>query len=231
MARPSLLGTPGAMSLPDIAARLDAACAAAGRSPAEVALIAVSKVQPPERVEAVLAAGHRCFGENRVQEAQGKWPAWREAHPGVELHLIGPLQSNKVRAAVGLFDAIHTVDTPKLARRIADIAAQEGRCPDLFVQVNTGEEPQKAGVPPHEADALIREVRALDLPLKGLMCIPPEDEAPSLHFALLRDLAARNGLAGLSMGMSADFEEAVAFGATHVRVGSALFGERVAPAG
>ena len=219
------------MSLPDIAARLDAACAAAGRSPAEVALIAVSKVQPPERVEAVLAAGHRCFGENRVQEAQGKWPAWREAHPGVELHLIGPLQSNKVRAAVGLFDAIHTVDTPKLARRIADIAAQEGRCPDLFVQVNTGEEPQKAGVPPHEADALIREVRALDLPLKGLMCIPPEDEAPSLHFALLRDLAARNGLAGLSMGMSADFEEAVAFGATHVRVGSALFGERVAPAG
>ena len=219
------------MPLPDVLARLDAACAAAGRSPAEVALIAVSKVQPPERVEAVLAAGHRCFGENRVQEAQGKWPAWREAHPGVELHLIGPLQSNKVRAAVGLFDAIHTVDTPKLARRIADIAAQEGRCPDLFVQVNTGEEPQKAGVPPHEADALIREVRALDLPLKGLMCIPPEDEAPSLHFALLRDLAARNGLAGLSMGMSADFEEAVAFGATHVRVGSALFGERVAPAG
>ena len=231
MARPSLLGTPGAMSLPDIAARLDAACTAAGRSPAEVALIAVSKVQPPERVEAVLAAGHRCFGENRVQEAQGKWPAWREAHPGVELHLIGPLQSNKVRAAVGLFDAIHTVDTPKLARRIADIAAQEGRCPDLFVQVNTGEEPQKAGVPPHEADALVREVRGLDLPLKGLMCIPPEDEAPSLHFALLRDLAARNGLAGLSMGMSADFEEAVAFGATHVRVGSALFGKRVAPAG
>ena len=214
------------MSLPDITTRLAAACDAADRSPAEVALIAVSKVQPPERVEAVLAAGHRIFGENRVQEAQGKWPAWKDAHPGVELHLIGPLQSNKVRPAVQLFDAIHTVDTLKLAHRIADIAAQEGRCPDLFVQVNTGAEPQKAGVAPEEADELIREIRALDLPLKGLMCIPPEAEAPSLHFALLAKMAERNGLAGLSMGMSADFEQAVAFGATHVRVGSAIFGER-----
>ena len=215
------------MALPDITTRIDAACAAADRSAAEVTLIAVSKVQPPERVEAVLAAGHRCFGENRVQEAQGKWPAWKEAHPGVELHLIGPLQSNKVRPAVQLFDAIHTVDGVKLARRIADIAGQEGRCPDLFVQVNTGAEPQKAGILPDEADALVREVRALDLPLKGLMCIPPEAEAPSLHFALLGKIAARNGLSGLSMGMSADFEQAIAFGATHVRVGSAIFGDRV----
>ncbi|UWQ22126.1 YggS family pyridoxal phosphate-dependent enzyme [Jannaschia sp. W003] len=214
------------MTLPSITERLRAACERHGRSPAEVALVAVSKVQPPERVEAVLHAGHRCFGENRVQEAQGKWPAWKEAFPGVELHLIGPLQSNKVRAAVGLFDAIHTVDSAKLARRIADIAQQEGRCPRLFVQVNTGEEPQKAGVPPTEADALVREVRALDLPLAGLMCIPPEHETPSLHFALLAKIAARNGLAGLSMGMSADFEEAIAHGATHVRVGSAIFGER-----
>ena len=219
------------MPLPEIAARLTDACAAADRSPAEVTLIAVSKVQPPERVEAVLEAGHRTFGENRVQEAQGKWPAWRDRFDGVELHLIGPLQSNKVRAAIGLFDAIHTVDTPKLARRIADIAQQEGRCPDLFVQVNTGEEPQKAGIPPAQADALVREVRALDLPLKGLMCIPPEHETPSLHFALLAKIAARNGLSGLSMGMSADFEQAIAFGATHVRVGSAIFGDRVRPPG
>ena len=218
------------MALPDITARLRAACEAADRSPAEVTLIAVSKIQPPDRVEAVLAAGHRTFGENRVQEAQAKWPAWRDAHPGVELHLIGPLQSNKVRAAVALFDAIHTVDSAKLARRIADIAAQEGRAPAVFVQVNTGEEPQKAGVPPEGADALIREVRAMDLAVKGLMCIPPEREAPSPHFALLAEIARRNGLPGLSMGMSADFEQAVTFGATHVRIGSAIFGARAASA-
>ena len=215
------------MSLDAITARLHAACAAAGRDPADVTLLAVSKVQPPERVEAVLARGHRHFGENRVQEAQAKWPAWRDAHPDARLHLIGPLQSNKVRAAVQLFDAIHTVDSAKLARRIADIAAQEGRAPDVFVQVNTGAEPQKAGVLPTDADALVAEARAAGLPVAGLMCIPPEHEAPSLHFALLAKIAARNGLAGLSMGMSADFEEAIAFGATHVRVGSALFGARV----
>ena len=214
------------MSLPDITARLADACARADRSPAEVALIAVSKMQPSARVEAVLAAGHRVFGENRVQEAQGKWPAWTETHLGVELHLLGPLQSNKARPAIELFDAIHSIDRAKLARRIADIAQEVGRCPDLFLQVNTGEEPQKAGVVPSEADAFVRETRAMDLPVKGLMCIPPEAEAPAPHFALLAKIAARNGLAGLSMGMSADFEEAVALGATHVRVGSAIFGER-----
>jgi pyridoxal phosphate enzyme (YggS family) len=218
------------MSLPAIQSRLDAACAAAGRSPAEVTLIAVSKLQPPERVEAVLAAGHRSFGENRVQEAQGKWPAWMEVHPGVELHLLGPLQSNKVRPALELFHAIHSVDRLKLARRIAEIGAEVGRVPDLFLQVNTGEEPQKAGVPPAEVDGFVRDVRALDLPVAGLMCIPPADEEPATHFAMLSEMAARNGLTGLSMGMSGDFEAAVAHGATHVRVGSAIFGERPSPA-
>ncbi|KIT16717.1 YggS family pyridoxal phosphate-dependent enzyme [Jannaschia aquimarina] len=215
------------MSLSDITERLTRACDRARRDPASVKLIAVSKVQPPERVEAVLGEGHRIFGENRVQEAQDKWPAWKDRFPDTELHLIGPLQSNKVRPAVRLFDAIHTVDSIKLARRIADIAAQEGRRPRLFVQVNTGEEPQKAGVAPDEADALVAEVRELDLSLDGLMCIPPEHEAPSLHFALLAKIAERNGLDGLSMGMSADFQEAIAFGATHIRVGSAIFGARV----
>ena len=216
------------MSLPQITARIRAACARADRSPAEVSLIAVSKVQPPERVEAVLDAGHRIFGENRVQEAQGKWPAWKDAYDGVELHLLGPLQSNKVRPAMELFDTIHSIDRIKLARRIADMAQETGRCPGLFLQVNTGEEDQKAGVFPSEADAFIHEVRGLDLPVLGLMCIPPADETPSLHFALLAKIAARNGLSGLSMGMSADFEQAIALGATHVRVGSAIFGERVA---
>ncbi|WP_339645579.1 YggS family pyridoxal phosphate-dependent enzyme [Jannaschia helgolandensis] len=216
------------MSLPEITARIRAACARADRSPAEVSLIAVSKVQPPERVEAVLDAGHRIFGENRVQEAQGKWPAWKDAYDGVELHLLGPLQSNKVRPAMELFDTIHSIDRIKLARRIADMAQETGRCPGLFLQVNTGEEDQKAGVFPSEADAFIHEVRGLDLPVLGLMCIPPADETPSLHFALLAKIAARNGLSGLSMGMSADFEQAIALGATHVRVGSAIFGERVA---
>ena len=218
------------MSLPEITARIEAACDRAGRSPAEIALIAVSKVQPPARVEAVLAAGHRIFGENRVQEAQGKWPAWKDAYRGCELHLLGPLQSNKVRPAMELFDTIHSVDRLKLARRIADMAQETGRCPGLFVQVNTGDEDQKAGVAPDETDALVREMRAMDLPVQGLMCIPPVDEAPSLHFALLAKIAARNGLAGLSMGMSADFEQAIELGATHIRVGSAIFGERVAPA-
>ncbi len=215
------------MPLAEIQARVASACKAAGRNPADVRLIAVSKVQPNERVAAVLDQGHRIFGENKVQEAASKWPAFREQYEGIELHLIGPLQTNKVKQAMQLADAIHTVDRAKLANAIARQAQELGTCPDLFVQVNTGEEPQKAGVLPNEADAFIAEVRALDLPLKGLMCIPPVDEEPSLHFALLGKIAARNGLAGLSMGMSSDFESAIALGATHIRVGSAIFGERV----
>ena len=214
------------MSLSEIQSRIRAACDLHGRDPSDVTLIAVSKVQPLDRVEAVLNAGHRVYGENRVQEAQGKWPAFRDRFSGIELHLIGPLQSNKVRPAMDLFDVIHTVDRSKLAQAIARIRDETGKCPDLFVQVNTGDETQKAGVSVDEADALITECRALNLPLKGLMCIPPVDEAPSLHFALLARIAERNGLLGLSMGMSGDFEEAIAQGATHVRVGSAIFGAR-----
>ena len=214
------------MGLDDIRERIARAEARAGRAAGSVTLVAVSKVQPEPRVRAVLDAGQRVFGENRVQEAQGRWTPLREAFPHVALHLIGPLQTNKARAAMAFFDAIHTVDRVKLARAIARIADEEGRCPDLFVQVNTGEEPQKAGVPPGEADALVAECRALGLPVAGLMCIPPEDEEPSLHFALLAKIAARNGLAGLSMGMSGDFESAIELGATHVRVGSAIFGAR-----
>ena len=183
-------------------------------------------MQPLERVEAVLEEGHRLFGENRVQEAAGKWPDFRERFDGVEVHLIGPLQSNKARQAMELFEAIHSVDRPKLASALARLAQEMGHCPDLFVQVNTGEEDQKAGVLPKEADAFVAECRKLDLPVAGLMCIPPVEETPSLHFALLKKIAERNGLTGLSMGMSADFEEAIALGATHVRVGSAIFGER-----
>ncbi len=214
------------MSLQDITARMDAALVAAGRSAGDATLIAVSKVQPNARVEAVLQEGHRIFGENRVQEAAGKWPEFREKFDGIELHLIGPLQSNKVRQAFDLFQTIHSVDRPKLARTIARIADEEGHCPDLFLQVNTGEEDQKAGVAPGEADAFIAECRALQLPVRGLMCIPPANEEPSLHFALLAKIAGRNDLAGLSMGMSGDFESAIAQGATHIRVGSAIFGER-----
>jgi len=214
------------VSLSDIREKIATAARRAGRPEGAVTLVAVSKVQPLERIEAVLEAGHRVFGENKVQEAQGKWPALRERFEGVELHLVGPLQTNKARAAMELFDAIHSVDRPKLARTLARLADEEGRCPDLFVQVNTGEEAQKAGVLPAEADALVAEVRELGLPLKGLMCIPPVDEEPSLHFALLAKIAARNGLEGLSMGMSDDFERAIAQGATHVRVGSAIFGAR-----
>jgi PLP dependent protein len=186
----------------------------------------VSKVQPNDRVEAVLDLGHRIYGENKVQEAAGKWPDFRARYDGLSVHLIGPLQSNKTRQAMGLFDAIHSVDRPKIAKAIARIAQEEGHCPELFIQVNTGEEDQKAGVLPADTDAFVAECRDLDLPVRGLMCIPPVDETPSLHFALLAKLAARNGLDGLSMGMSADFEEAIALGATHIRVGSAIFGER-----
>ncbi len=215
--------------LGEVQAQIGKAAARVGRDPGSVTLIAVSKVQPLERVRAVLEAGHRVFGENRVQEAQGKWPALREEFPGVALHLIGPLQTNKLRAALDLFDAIHSVDRAKLARKLADEVQARGASPELFVQVNTGEEPQKAGVLPGDADGFIAECRGMDLPLSGLMVIPPVDEEPSLHFALLRKIAERNGLAGLSMGMSGDFEAAVALGATHVRVGSAIFGDRVQP--
>lgn len=216
------------MSLDDITARIRAAAMEAGRPADAVTLIAVSKTQPDARVAAVLDAGHRCFGENRVQEAAGKWPGFREIYEGIDLHLIGPLQSNKVRQAMELFQSVHSVDRPRLARAIARIAQEEGHCPDLFIQVNTGEEDQKAGVLPADTDAFIAECRDLDLPIRGLMCIPPVDEEPSLHFALLAKIAARNGLSGLSMGMSSDFESAIAHGATHVRVGSAIFGARQA---
>ncbi len=214
------------MSLSEIKSRIAAAETAAGRAPGSVELIAVSKVQPNERVEAVLEEGHRIFGENRVQEAAGKWPEFREKFSDVALHLIGPLQTNKARQAMELVDAIHSVDRPKLATTLARLAQELGHCPELFIQVNTGQEEQKAGILPKDSDGFIQECRALDLPIKGLMCIPPVDEEPSLHFALLAKIAERNGLSGLSMGMSGDFESAIALGATHVRVGSAIFGER-----
>jgi len=219
------------MSLQGITERLEAAERANGRKIGSTKLIAVSKVQPNERVHAVLSEGHRVFGENRVQEALGKWPAFKEAFDGVELHLIGPLQSNKTRQAMELFDAIHSVDRPKLSTSIARIAQDLGRCPEIFIQVNTGLEPQKAGILPQEADAFVKDCRSLDLPLKGVMCIPPAEEDPAHHFALLAKIAENNGLSGLSMGMSGDFELAVAHGATHIRVGSAIFGDRVSGGG
>jgi len=214
------------MSLQDIQEKFAKAEVGAARRAGSAQLIAVSKVQPDERVRAVLEQGHRVFGENRVQEAAGKWPGFKEEFENISVHLIGPLQTNKARQAMELFDAIHTLDRPKLAKAIARLAEDLGHCPDLFVQVNTGEEDQKAGVAPQEADAFIAECRDLGLPIVGLMCIPPVDEEPSLHFALLAKIAARNGLEGLSMGMSSDFERAIALGATHVRVGSAIFGDR-----
>ncbi|PYF11721.1 hypothetical protein C8J30_10231 [Rhodobacter viridis] len=214
------------MGLQDIQARIAAAVRAAGRAEGSVSLIAVSKVQPPERVAAILAEGQRLFGENYVQEAAGKWPAWRVQFPGVAVHMIGPLQTNKAKQAVELFEAIHTLDRPSLATKLASLAQARGASPNLFVQVNTGAEPQKAGVLPEALDAFVAETRRLDLPVVGLMCIPPEQEDPAPHFALLAEMAARNGLAGLSMGMSSDFEAAIAAGATHVRVGSAIFGAR-----
>jgi pyridoxal phosphate enzyme (YggS family) len=214
------------MGLQDIKDRARAAAVAAGRSSDEITLIAVSKVQPDARIEAVLQQGHRVFGENRVQEAAGKWPGFRARFDGIELHLVGPLQSNKARQAMEVFQAIHSVDRLKLAQALARLAQEMGACPDLFIQVNTGEEPQKAGIMPASTDDFVATCRALDLPVRGLMCIPPVEEDPGLHFALLAKMAARNGLDGLSMGMSGDFECAIAQGATHVRVGSAIFGER-----
>ncbi len=198
-----------------------------GRKPDEITLVAVGKGHDAARIRPALDAGHRVFGENRVQEAAAKWPALVAAFPGTALHLIGPLQTNKARQAVDLFDVIETVDRPKLARALAREMAKADRRPDCFVQVNTGAEAQKAGVLPDDADALIELCRReFELPVKGLMCIPPVDEEPSLHFALLREIARRNGLSALSMGMSADYRVAIQFGATHVRIGTAIFGER-----
>jgi hypothetical protein len=222
--------------MPDIAANLagvraaiKAAADKAGRDPSAVRLIAVSKTQPADAVRAALAAGQRVFGENRVQEAEAKYPALKADFPDLELHLIGPLQTNKVKKALQLFDAIQTVDRPALAEALAKELAKAPKPLALYVEVNTGEEPQKAGVAPAEADAFIGRCRdELGLPVVGLMCIPPADEEPSLHFALLKKIAARNGLARLSMGMSADYGIAVEFGATEVRVGTAVFGARPA---
>lgn len=214
-------------ALADIKARLDAAARNANRDPAAVALIAVSKTFGPEHIAPVLDAGQRMFGENRVQEAKAKWPELRERYPDIELHLIGPLQSNKTREAVALFDAIHTVDRPKIARAIAEEQAKQGKRLKLFVEVNTGEEPQKAGIVPKEAAAFVAHCRDdLGLEIAGLMCIPPVEEEPAVHFAFLAKLARDLGLPELSMGMSSDFETAASFGATHVRVGSAIFGTR-----
>ncbi len=210
-----------------ILARMDAAARAAGRDPNTVKLVAISKQQPDDRIDAMVAAGHRLFGENRVQEAQARWEGRRRAFPDLELRLVGPLQTNKAEDAVRLFDAIDSVDRDRLAAVLARAAQKVGRCPEILVQVNTGEEPQKAGVLPADADALIKAVRdSYGLPVNGLMCIPPLEENPAMHFALLAKIADRNGLPELSMGMSDDFETAIRFGATQVRVGSGLFGAR-----
>jgi pyridoxal phosphate enzyme (YggS family) len=207
--------------------RIAAAADAAGRSASDITLVAVSKTFEAAAIEAVIAAGQRVFGENRVQESKGKWPAIIARHPGIALHLIGPLQSNKAQDAVKLFDCIQSLDREKLARVLADEIQRQGRSPQLFIEINTGEEDQKAGAAPRDADRFIAACRSTyGLSIAGLMCIPPPDEEPALHFALLETIAKRNGLKGLSMGMSADFETAIRFGATHVRVGSAIFGER-----
>ena len=213
-----------------VEARIADAAARSGRSPGDVSLIAVSKTFGPESVEQIISAGQSLFGENRVQEALGKWPELKSRHTDVELHLIGPLQSNKARDAVALFDAIHTIDRPKIAAAIAREMVSQERRPRLLVQVNTGEEEQKAGVLPRELDRFLEScIETHGLPIEGLMCIPPIDEEPALHFALLQKLADRNGLTKLSMGMSADFETAIAFGATYIRVGTAIFGPRATP--
>jgi PLP dependent protein len=213
--------------LADVLSRIAVAARSNGRDPASVRLVAVSKTFGPEAIAPLLEAGHRIFGENRVQEARAKWPALRQRWPGIELHLIGALQSNKARDAVELFDSIQSIDRPRIAEAVAHEMARQGRRPQLFIQVNTGEEQQKAGVAPNEAGGLLRSCReGLGLDIAGLMCIPPHDEEPGVHFAFLAKLAGELGLAGLSMGMSADFEKAVAFGATHVRVGSEIFGAR-----
>jgi len=216
-----------AANLAAVRTRIAAAAKIVGRSPESVVLVAVSKTQSAEHVTAALAAGQRIFGENRVQEATAKWPDLKRAWPQAELHLIGPLQTNKAREAVALFDVIETVDRPKLARVLTAEMSRSGRQPACYVQINTGEEPQKAGVLPAVADEFIRLCcDELQLPVVGLMCIPPADDEPSLHFALLAEIARRHGIGNLSMGMSADYETAIKLGATHVRIGTAIFGER-----
>ena len=217
------------MSLAEIKKQIDKAEVSFSSSIGSTKLIAVSKVQPNNRIKSVLEEGHRVFGENRIQEAQSKWPAFKQHYQDVELHIIGPLQTNKTRAAMELADSIHTLDRPKLATNMARLAQELGRCPELFVQVNTGGEEQKSGVLPTETESFVTDCLDMDLPVKGLMCIPPVHEEASLHFALLKKLSESCGLNYLSMGMSADFEKAISFGATHIRVGSAIFGERVRP--
>jgi pyridoxal phosphate enzyme (YggS family) len=213
--------------LKSVRADIAQACAKARRDPAEVTLVAVSKTFGADAITPVLAAGQHVFGENRVQEATAKWPALKADYPAAELHLVGPLQSNKAKEAVALFDAIHSVDRPSLCEALAREIVRQGRTPLLFAEINTGGEPQKSGVLPQEADGFLECCRATyGLPIGGLMCLPPTDEAPAPHFALTAKIAARNGLRLLSMGMSADFAVAIAFGATHVRVGTAIFGER-----
>jgi len=217
----------GADRLAEVTGRIVEAARASGRSPSDVTLVAVSKTHGADRVRELLEVGHRVFGENRVQEAEGKFPELKTAYPDLELHLIGPLQTNKAREAVALFDVIQSVDRDRLAAALVKEMERLGRRPACYIQVNTGEEPQKAGILPKDVDAFVALCRdQYKLPIVGLMCIPPVDEEPALHFALLAKMAARNGLAKLSMGMSADYETAVRMGATHVRVGSALFGSR-----
>jgi pyridoxal phosphate enzyme (YggS family) len=224
---PSLLTAHSPHGLAAVEQEIARACREAGRDRASVTLIAVSKTFEAGTIAPVIEAGQRVFGENRVQEAKAKWPGLMSDHPGIALHLIGPLQSNKAKEAVALFDAIHSVDRPSICQALAKEIGSQNRRPQLFVQLNTGEEPQKAGVAPAEADGFIAGCREkYGLAIAGLMCIPPVDDAPAPHFALTAKIAARNGLKGLSMGMSADFAVAIQFGATHVRVGSAIFGAR-----
>ncbi len=223
--------TDPASNLADVKAEIAEAAAAAGRGTDEIHLVAVSKFHEADTIIPVLEAGHRLFGENRVQEAETKWPTLREQFPDVTLHLIGPLQSNKVRNAVATFDVIETVDRPKIAKALAREFENTGRCLPCYIQVNTGEESQKAGISPKDVDAFVKECREdLGLDIQGLMCIPPVDEEAALHFALLSEIAERNGLAVKSMGMSADYDKAISLGATHVRVGTAIFGQRPASA-
>ena len=214
------------MTLSVINSKIEAAEKSSGRAIGSTHLLAVSKVQPNERVLNVLEQGHLVFGENKVQEAHGKWPMFRENFSNVKVHLIGPLQSNKVKQAVNLFDVIHTIDRLKLAQKLSNEVQAQGKAPKMFIQINTGEEKQKSGIIPSEADQFISDCISLDLPIIGLMVIPPIHDEPSLHFGLLRKIAHRNGLTGLSMGMSSDFESAISMGATHVRIGSAIFGDR-----
>jgi pyridoxal phosphate enzyme (YggS family) len=216
-----------AAGLAAVKAEIAAACRDANRDPSGVTLIAVSKTFPAQSIEQAIAAGQSVFGENRVQETKAKWPDIRARHEGLSLHLIGPLQSNKAKEAVALFDAIHSLDRPSLCDALSKEIARQGRAPLLFAEINTGAEPQKAGILPEDADAFLRACKdSYGLSVAGLMCIPPFDEAPAPHFALTAKIAARNGLKLISMGMSADYKIAIAFGATHVRVGSAIFGER-----